>query len=90
MPIRTAQFTAKHFNISIQFAEPSAKLLKIEETRYSLVGLGICQACAGNAAMYAVEKPESECGKLVAQALSGNKNAIKAIDEFPSFCEWKY
>ena len=90
VPIRTAQFTAKHFNISIQFAEPSAKALKLEETRYSLVGLGICQACAGNAAMHAVIKPNSECGVLVKSALSGNQSAIDKIDELPTFCEWKF
>ncbi len=90
IPVDTAQYVAQHFGIKLQFEKPSAQSTEIEKTRQRLTGLGICQACAGHAAMHAVIKPNSECGNLVKNALNGNQEAIRRIDEFPAFCEWKF
>lgn len=90
IPIKSAKFAAQYFGIKVEFEEPSAQSKQIENTRQELTSLGICQACAGNAAMYSVMKPNSECGSLVKNALNGDKNAIRRIDEFPAFCEWKF
>lgn len=90
IPIKSAQFIAQYFDIKVEFEEPSAQSKEIEETRVKLVNLGICQACAGNAAMYAVLKPNSECGNLVNNALSGDGNAVRKIEEFPAICEWNF
>lgn len=90
IPIKSAQFVSQYFGVKVEFEEPSTQAKQIENTRQGLTSLGICQACAGNAAMYGVMKPNSECGNLVKNALSGDKNAIRIIDEFPAFCEWKF
>lgn len=90
IPIKSAQFASQYFGIKVEFEEPSGQSKQIENTRQELTNLGICQACAGNAAMYGVMKPNSECGNLVRNALSGDKNAIRKIEEFPAFCEWKF
>ncbi len=90
IPKDSAQYTAQYLGVSVQFEEPSEQSKQIVKTRYALTSLGICQACAGNAAMHAVMKPSSECGILVKSALSGNQSAIDKIDELPTFCEWKF
>lgn len=90
IPVKSAKFVSKFFGVNIEFEEASAESKQIEGIRIRLTSLGICQACAGNAAMYGVMKPNSECGKLVKNALSGDIDAIRTIDEFPVFCEWKF
>ncbi len=89
IPIKSAQFIAQYFEIKVEFEEPSAQSKQIESIRQELTSLGICQACAGNAAMYGVIKPNSECGNLVKNALNGDEDAMRKLEEFPAFCEWK-
>ncbi|QBM26096.1 hypothetical protein [Hydrogenophaga pseudoflava] len=90
IPIKSAQFVARYFGIQIEFEEPSAQSRLIEKTRQDLANLGACQACAGNAAMYGVMRPNSECGSLVKSALNGDMDAVRKIDKFPAICEWKF
>ncbi len=52
--------------------------------------MGACNACADNIAQYYTRKPNSPCGVLAKQALSGNPDAIRKMVEFPDYCQWKY
>jgi hypothetical protein len=52
--------------------------------------MGLCSACADNVAQYYTKEPNSRYGKLAKQALEGNPSAVKELQSFPSFCQWKY
>ncbi len=52
--------------------------------------MGACGACADNIAQYYTKKPNSRCGKLAKQALEGNPDAIKKLNQFPDYCKWGY
>lgn len=90
IPVKSAQFVTKYFGINIEFEMPSLQSKQIQDVRQELTNLGICQACAGNAAMYGVIEPNSECGSLVKNALNDDKDAIRKLEEFPAFCKWKF
>ncbi len=55
-----------------------------------LLDMGLCSACADNAARYYIEKPSSACATLVRAALGGNYRAKKALIQFPSYCNYRY
>jgi hypothetical protein len=63
--------------------------LRIEDIGNKLLDLGMCSACAGNAACFYVEKPASRTARLVRQALEGNPLAIKKLTESDSIAEGK-
>jgi uncharacterized protein YecT (DUF1311 family) len=54
--------------------------LKINDVDDSLLRLGLCSACAGNAAVLYVTAPESRCARVVKEALEGNPDALKALN----------
>jgi hypothetical protein len=55
-------------------------------SRKKFSDMGLCEACADNAAVYYTEKPASRCGKLAKQALEGNPAAIRTLQSFPDYC----
>lgn len=59
-------------------------------SRQKFSEMGLCSACADNVAQFFTKKQNSKCGKLAKQALDGNPNAIKKLQSFPAYCEWKY
>lgn len=85
-----AESIAKSLGLNFQFKEPSQEAVAFQKAKNKLVDLGSCMACAGNAATYLIQKPESQCGKLVARAIAGDEVAITEVNKFPDYCEWKY
>lgn len=56
-----------------------------------LLNIGLCEACADNAVNFYLNKPSSDCAKLVRQVLEGNPTAIATLtDSPPDFCQWEY
>jgi len=65
----------------------SAATLKYDDLDNRLLGMGLCSACASNAADLYIDKPNSACGQLVKRALEGNPAAEKKLtDDFPDYC----
>ena len=54
------------------------------------VEMGACNACADNIAQHVSKTPDSACGKLAEQALSGDAEAVNKLVAFPDYCKWKY
>ena len=59
-------------------------------SKQRFIEMGACSACADNIAQHYTKTPNSRCGKLAKQALEGNPDAVKALVEFPDYCQWKY
>ena len=53
--------------------------LKYDRTDNALLDLGLCSACASNAAYAYVRRPRSTCGRTVGMALAGNKRARRDL-----------
>lgn len=60
--------------------------LRYSDVRDTLSEMGLCSACADNAADFYVNKPGSECAHLVKGALEGNPNARSELLQDPDFC----
>jgi hypothetical protein len=55
------------------------------------IQMGLCNACADNAAQYYLKKPGSDCARLAKRALEGDSRAIDELaTAFPDFCQWEY
>ena len=64
--------------------------LRRDDLDNKLLEMGLCSACASNAAELYLKKPESRCAKLTKRALEGNPDAIKTLQGFPDYCTaWK-
>lgn len=59
----------------IRSAVPPVRL-KMDDVDNRLLEMGLCSACAGNAAYIYLTKPKSKCGRLVREALEGNQDAL--------------
>jgi hypothetical protein len=51
-----------------------------------LLDLGMCNACADNAAAFYVKMPASRCANLVRQALEGDPTAVEKLKSTPDYC----
>lgn len=60
--------------------------LRQNDVELRLLDLGLCNACADNAAAFYVKMPASRCAKLVLGALEGNPVAIANLKDFPDYC----
>jgi hypothetical protein len=60
--------------------------LRVDDLDNRLLDLGLCSACAGNAAYLYFNKPTSRCAKLTGRALKGNREALAALRKIPDFC----
>ncbi len=70
-------------------AVPPASLRKSDITD-RLHELGMCNACADNAAQWYIQRPQSQCGALARRALEGDPVAAAQLQADPSFCTWSY
>ena len=52
--------------------------------------MGLCSACADNAAQYYVTQPASPCAKLAKRALEGDPTALTQLQRRPAFCTYHY
>ena len=51
-----------------------------------LLEMGLCSACASNAAELYLKRPGSRCTRLTKRALEGDPDATKTIQGFPDYC----
>lgn len=75
------------YDIEVDRSKNSAAALKIDDVDNALLNLGMCSACAGNAAYLYIHSPASECGSKVANALAGDKSAIAELQNNPDYCQ---
>ncbi len=61
--------------------------IKYEKTHDILINMGLCTACASNAAEQYVKKPNTNCAKLVKKALAGEKSAFNQLDSDRNICQ---
>jgi len=62
------------------------KQLAIDDLDNKLLDLGLCSACAGNAAYAYVNKPASPCAGLVRRALAGDAAALEKLKNGSDIC----
>jgi hypothetical protein len=78
------------YDIDVDRSKNSAADLKSDDVDNALLNLGMCGACAGNAAYLYIHNPASKCGSTVADALSGDKTAINTLQNDPDYCQVSY
>lgn len=61
-------------------------VLRQNDVELKLLDLGMCNACADNAAAFYVKMPASRCANLVRRGLEGDPPAIKQLKDSPDFC----
>jgi hypothetical protein len=64
----------------------SPERLKIDDVDNRLLQIGLCSACAGNAAYLYVTRPISKCAQIVRAALEGNPDAVATLNDDPNSC----
>jgi hypothetical protein len=60
--------------------------LKEDQLDDKLIGLGLCNACAGNVAHLYIYQPQSRCAALTRKALGGDAQALETLKAFPDCC----
>ncbi|MBB3941721.1 hypothetical protein GGR39_003402 [Novosphingobium fluoreni] len=78
------------YGIDVDRSKNSAADLKSDDVDNALLNLGMCSACASNAAYLYIHSPASKCGSKVADALAGDKSAIDALQTDPDYCQVSY
>ena len=78
--IDEAANVAKVLGINYTPPKRDAKSLLYEMTQRKLVEF-MCTACAGNAAAYFVENPNTDTGKMIKRAMDGDKAAISILQD---------
>jgi hypothetical protein len=64
-----------------------ADVLRQNDVELKLLDLGMCNACADNAAAFYVKMPNSRCAMLVRKALvEGDPTAIEKLRDAPDYC----
>lgn len=61
-------------------------VLRQYDVGFKLRDLGMCSACADDAAFFYVKKPASRCATQVRQALEGAQTAIEKLKDNPDYC----
>jgi hypothetical protein len=62
------------------------EVLRQNDVELKLLDIGMCNACADNAAAFYVKMPASRCAALVRQALEGNPTAVDKLKDMPDYC----
>jgi hypothetical protein len=65
----------------------SPTVLKEYDTSDRLAELGLCSACADNAAHFYIHAPHSKCGRTVKRALLSNHAALDELKQQPTYCD---
>lgn len=72
------------YDVDVDRSKNSATALRLDDVNNQFLQLGLCSACAGNAALFYVNKPQSACGILARQALEGTPGALKKLEDLAS------
>jgi hypothetical protein len=75
------------YDVKLIRAKVSPADLKYNDVSKRLGELGLCNACASNAASLYVKQPQSQCGRLVREVLEGNPVALKRLSGSPDYCQ---
>ncbi|MCI4680595.1 hypothetical protein K9U39_18015 [Rhodoblastus acidophilus] len=74
------------YRVDVLRSKVSPRELRVDDVDNRLLEMGLCSACAGNAAHYYVEMPNSKCGRLVKATLEGNPAALRTLKDGPGYC----
>jgi hypothetical protein len=74
------------YHVDVDRSKVSPALLKYEDVDNKLLEMGLCNACASNAASLTLDKPGSRCARLTRRALAGEPAAKAKLVEFPDYC----
>ena len=75
-----------YFSLELIRSKVPPGVLRQNDVELKLLDLGLCNACADNAAAFYVKMPNSRCARLVRGALEGNPIALKTLKEMPDYC----
>jgi hypothetical protein len=75
-----------YYSVDVIRSKNSPAALKIDDLDNRLLDLGLCSACASNAAWLYVNEPGSRCAKLVKRALEGNPSALETLKN-SNYCD---
>jgi hypothetical protein len=74
------------YSLDVIRSKVSPQVLRQNDVELKLLDLGICNACADNAAAFYVKMPASRCANLVRQALEGDPTAVEKLKSTPDYC----
>ena len=74
------------YDVDVIRSAVNAVDLRRDDVDNKLVGMGLCSACAANAAQHYVHRPRSKCGRLVKAALEGSSAALKRLKRDRGYC----
>ena len=74
------------YSLDVIRSKVSPQNLRQNDVELKLLDIGMCNACADNAAAFYVKMPASRCAKLVRQALEGDPAAVKKLKSTPDYC----
>ncbi len=74
------------YSLKVIRSKVPPNILRQNDVELKLLDLGMCNACADNAAAFYVKMPASRCAELVRRALEGNPIAIKKLLDDPDYC----
>jgi hypothetical protein len=83
---RFSDETELSYGLDVIRSKVPAAVLRQNDLELKLLDLGMCNACADNAAAFYVKMPASRCAALVRQALEGDPSAAKKLREMPDYC----
>lgn len=69
------------YSVDVIRSKVPAAQLRYDDLDNRLLSMGLCSACASNAADTYIKRPTSACGRTVRAALEGNPGATKALTE---------
>jgi hypothetical protein len=77
------------YRLDVDRSRNSVEALREDDVDNALLKLGLCDACAGNAAYTYARTPRSPCGAAVAAALAGDRRAItRLLEQFEAVCPY--
>jgi hypothetical protein len=74
------------YGLDVTRSKVPPAVLRQNDVELKLLALGMCNACADNAAAFYVKMPASRCATLVRQALEGDPIAIEKLKDMPDYC----
>jgi Superinfection immunity protein len=75
------------YDVDVDRSKNSASNLMYDDLDNALLTLGMCSACASDAADIYLKHPQLRCGATVASALEGDKKAIAELQSNPDYCD---
>jgi hypothetical protein len=74
------------YDVDVIRSKVPAATLRYDDVDNRLLEMGLCSACASNAASLYLNKANSRCAQLTKRALEGNPIATEKLKAFPDYC----